>query len=144
MAFCGAKGAQSPSEGGYATGREVANRHFIRGTIMAMYMLMAKYSTTALKAIMETGSDREAAARQAVEAAGGKLHGFYGMFGQEYGLAMIVEAPGHAEYIGAIAPAISSGVFDSYKTIPLYSWGDVAKALPIAKKVRSVYRPPGG
>ncbi len=111
---------------------------------MAMYMLMAKYSTTALKAIMETGSDREAAARQAVEAAGGKLHGFYGMFGQEYGLAMIVEAPGHAEYIGAIAPAISSGVFDSYKTIPLYSWGDVAKALPIAKKVRSVYRPPGG
>jgi uncharacterized protein with GYD domain len=111
---------------------------------MAMYMLMAKYSTTALKAIMETGSDREAAARQAVEAAGGKLHGFYGMFGQEYGLAMIVEAPGHAEYIGGIAPAISSGVFESYKTIPLYTSADVAKALPIAKKVRAVYRPPGG
>ena len=61
---------------------------------MAMYMLMAKYSPAALKAIVESGSDREAAARQAVEAAGGKLHGFYGMFGQEYGLAMIVEAPG--------------------------------------------------
>src|SRR5580692_8913021 len=104
---------------------------------MAMYMLMAKYSTAALKAIMESGSDREAAARQAVEAAGGKLHGFYGMFGQEYGLALIIEAPGHAEYIGGIAPAVASGTFDSFKTIPLYTSADVAKALPIAKKVRS-------
>lgn len=111
---------------------------------MAMYMLMAKYSAAALKAIMETGSDREAAARQAVEAAGGKLHGFYGMFGQDYGLALIIEAPGHAEYIGGIAPAVASGTFDSFKTIPLYTSADVAKALPIAKKVRAVYKPPGG
>jgi uncharacterized protein with GYD domain len=110
---------------------------------MAMYMLMAKYTATALKAIMETGSDREAAARQAVEAAGGKLHGFYGMFGQEYSLAMIVEAPGHAEYLGGVAPAIGSGIFESYKTIPLYTWSDVAKSRPIAEKVRAVYRPPG-
>ena len=58
---------------------------------MAMYMLMAKYSSASLKAIIETGSDREAAARQAIEAPGGKLHGFYGMFGQEYGMALIIE-----------------------------------------------------
>jgi uncharacterized protein with GYD domain len=109
---------------------------------MAMYMLMAKYTPAALKAIMETGSDREAVARQAVEAAGGKLHGFYGMFGQEYGLAMIVEAPSHAEYIGAVAPAIASGTFESYKTIPLYTGADVAKAIPIAKKVAGTYKPP--
>jgi uncharacterized protein with GYD domain len=111
---------------------------------MAMYMLMAKYSASALKAIIESGSNREEAARQAVEAAGGKLHGFYGMFGQEYGLALIIEAPGHAEYIGGISPAIASGVFESYKTIPLYTWADVAKSLPVAKKVRALYKPPGG
>jgi uncharacterized protein with GYD domain len=111
---------------------------------MAMYMLMAKYSPAALKAIVETGSDREAAARQAIEAAGGKLHGFYGMFGQDYGLVMIAELPGHAEYIGAISPAIVSGTFESYKTVPLYTWADVAKAMPIAKKVRGVYKPPTG
>ena len=110
---------------------------------MALYMLMAKYSPAALKAIIETGSDREAAARGAVEAAGGKLLGFYGMFGQEYGLSMIVEAPGHAEYIGAVSAAISSGIFEAYKTIPLYTWADIAKAMPIAKKVRTVYRAPG-
>jgi uncharacterized protein with GYD domain len=111
---------------------------------MAMYMLMAKYSPSALKGILETGADREAAARQAIEAAGGKLHGFYGMFGQDYSLAMIVESPGHAEYLGAIVPAIVSGTFESYKTIPLFTWADLAKALPIARKVRTVYRPPTG
>lgn len=110
---------------------------------MAMYMLMARYSPAALKAVMETGSDREAAARQAIEAVGGKLHGFYGMFGQEYGMMLIVEAAGHAEYIGGIMPAVLSGTFESYKTIPLYTWEDVKKALPIAKKVRAAYKPPG-
>ena len=108
-----------------------------------MYMLMAKYSPTAMKSIAETGSDREAAARAAIEAAGGKLLGFYGMLGQEYGLAMIVESPGHAEYIGAVLPAISSGTFESWKSIPLYTWADMTKALTIAKKVRTVYKPPG-
>jgi uncharacterized protein with GYD domain len=111
---------------------------------MAMYMLLAKYSPAAMKSIVETGSDREAAARAAVEAAGGKLHGFYGMLGQEYGLAMIVEAPGHAEYIGALVPAFSSGTFESWKSIPLYTWADMSKALAIAKKVRTVYKPPTG
>src|ERR1700744_4562286 len=111
---------------------------------MAMYMLMAKYSSASLKAIIETGSDGEAAARQAIEAAGGKPPGLYGLFGQKNGMAMIIEAPGHAEYIGGVSPAVSSGVFESYKTIPLYTSADVANSLPIAKKVRAVYRPPGG
>lgn len=105
-------------------------------------MLMGKYSPDALKAIMQSGSDREAAARKAIEAAGGKLLGFYGMFGQDYNIALIVEAPGNAEYIGAIAPAIMSGTFSAFKTIPLFTSGDVQKASKIAKKVGAVYQPP--
>jgi uncharacterized protein with GYD domain len=76
---------------------------------MALFMLMGKYSPEAMKAILETGSDREAAAKTAVEAAGGKLLGFYGMFGQDYNVAIIAETPGNAEYIGAIAPALCQG-----------------------------------
>lgn len=38
--------------------------------------------------------------------------------------------------------ASGSGTFEHYKTIPLYSWADIKKALPIAKKVQAVYRPP--
>jgi uncharacterized protein with GYD domain len=109
---------------------------------MAMYMLLAKYSGAALKAIIEKGSDREAVARQTVEAAGGKLHGYYGMFGQEYGTVMIIESPGHAEYIGGIIPAITAGAFESFKTVPLYTVADVAKAITISKEVAKVYKSP--
>ncbi len=109
---------------------------------MALFMLMGKYSPDAMKAILETGSDREAAARTAVEAAGGKLLGFYGMFGQDHNVAIIAETPGNAEYIGAIAPALMAGTFAAFKTIPLYTSGDVQKASKIARKVAAKYRAP--
>ena len=110
---------------------------------MALFMLMGKYSPEAIKSIIETGSDREAAARTTIEAAGGKLLGFYGMFGQEHNIAIIADMPGTAEYIGAISPAIMSGTLASWKTIPLYTAGDVVKASKIAKKVGAAYSPPG-
>ena len=109
---------------------------------MALFMLMGKYSPDALKAILETGSDREAAARKAIEAAGGKLLGFYGMFGQDYNVAIIAEVAGNAEYIGAIAPALMSGTFSAFKSIPLFTAADVTKASKIAKKVAATYKPP--
>ncbi len=109
---------------------------------MARFMLMGKYSPEAMKAILETGSDREAAAKKAVEAAGGKLLGFYGMFGQDYNVAIIVETPGKPEYIGAIAPALMAGTFSAFKSIPLYTAGEVVKATAIAKKVQASYSPP--
>jgi len=110
---------------------------------VALYMLMGRYTPAAIKDIMQSGSDREAAAAAAIKAAGGKLVGFYGMFGQEYNVAIIADVPSHAEYIGAVAPAISSGVFESYKTIPLYTAADVVKASKIAKRVVKAYTPPG-
>ena len=57
------------------------------------------------------------------------------MFGQEYNIAIIADMPGPAEYIGAVAPAIGSGVFESYKTIPLYKSADVIKGAEIAKRI---------
>jgi uncharacterized protein with GYD domain len=109
---------------------------------MALYMLMGRYTTQAIKDIVTSGSDREAAAAAAIKAAGGKLVGFYGMFGQEYNVAIIADVPGHAEYIGAVTPAIGSGVFESYKTIPLYTAADVVKGSAIAKRVAKTYKPP--
>ena len=129
---------------------EAARRHPLalfcnqeREDLMALFMLMAKYSPEATRAIIETGSDREAAARKPIEAAGGKLLGFYGMFGQEYSIAIIVDMPGNAEYIAAIAPAIMSGTLASWKSIPLYTAGDVVKASKIVKKTGAAYSAPG-
>ena len=109
---------------------------------MALFMLMGKYSPESLKAILETGSNREEAAKTAIEAAGGKLLGFYGMFGQDYNVVIIAEVAGNAEYIGAIAPALMAGTFSAFKSIPLYTAGEVVKASKIAKKVGTSYRPP--
>lgn len=109
---------------------------------MALFMLMGKYSPEALKAIVESESDREAAAKKLVESVGGKLHGFYGMFGQEHNVAVIIEVPGNAEYIGAIAPTVLSGTFTAIKTIALYTSGEMQKAAKIAKKTMKTYQPP--
>ena len=111
---------------------------------MALFMLMGKYSPDAQKAILQSGLDREAAAKKAVEAAGGKLLGFYGMFGQDYNVAIITDMPGNAEYIGAIAPALMSGTFCAYKSIPLYTAAEVVAGSTIAKKVVKSYKPPTG
>ena len=110
---------------------------------MALYMLLGSYSPGAIKAIMETGTDREAAARKAVEAAGGKLLGFYGMFGQEHNIAVIVDMPGPAEYIAVVATTVLSGAIASWKSIPLYTAADLVEASKVAGKVGAVYLPPG-
>ncbi len=110
---------------------------------MALYMLMGSYSPDAMKAIFDTGSDREAATGQAVEAAGGKLLGFYGMFGQEHNVAIIVDMPGPAEYIAAVAPAVLSGTISSWKSIPLYTAADVVKASAVMAQVKAAYKAPG-
>jgi hypothetical protein len=47
-----------------------------------------------------------------------------------------------ALFIGAIAPAIMSGMFSAFKTVPLYTAGDVVKASRIAKDVGAAYSPP--
>jgi uncharacterized protein with GYD domain len=109
---------------------------------MPMFMMMGRYSPDAIKAMMDSGTDREAASKQAVTAAGGKLLGFYGMFGQDYHVALIVDMPGNAEYIGTLATAMMTGAWVAYKTIPLYTSADLAKASAVSKKVRAAYRPP--
>ncbi len=113
------------------------------GNVMALYMFMAKYTTQAIRDIVATGSDRESAANAAIEAAGGKLLGFYGMFGQEYNIAIIADMPGNAEYIAAVGSAIGSGALDSYKSIPLYTPAEVLKAAKIAINVSKAYTPRG-
>lgn len=110
---------------------------------MALFMMMGSFSQDAIKGIMQTGADREAAARKAVEAVGGKLIGYYGMFGQEHNVAVIVDMPGNAEYIATIATAVLSGAIASWKSIPLYTAADMMKAAELGNKVSAAYQPPG-
>jgi uncharacterized protein with GYD domain len=109
---------------------------------MALYMFMAKYTPAAVKAIAEGDDDREEAVRKTVEAAGGKLIGFYGLIGQEHHVALIADMPGVSEYVGTVLAAILGGAIESFKTIPMYSNDEMNKARETYKKVKSAYVPP--
>ena len=77
---------------------------------MPHYLFQARYSTDALKAMVNNPQDREAAARPLIEALGGKLHSLYFCFGAEDVIALI-EAP-NDEAMAACALAVgASGAF---------------------------------
>lgn len=109
---------------------------------MALFMWMARYTPAAAKTIVDSGLNREDMARKSVEAAGGKLLGFYGMVGQEHHIVLICDMPGLPEYLGVVLSASMGGAIESFKTIPLYSWGEFEQALGTYLTVKKVYEPP--
>lgn len=109
---------------------------------MALYMFMASYTPEAAKTIMETDTNREEAARTAIEAAGGKLLGFYGLVGQEHHVALICDVPGVGEYIGIVVATTLGGAISNYKTIPMYDMNELNTARATYPKVKSAYKPP--
>ena len=109
---------------------------------MALYMYMARYTPEAVKAIAEGAPNREEAARGAVEAAGGKMLGFYGLIGQENHVALICDVPGPGEMVGLVMATALGGAIASWKTIPMYTTADMETAIATCKKVQGVYKPP--
>ena len=109
---------------------------------MALYMLQIKYTPEAMRNIAESGSNREDAARAAVEQCGGKLIGFYGMMGQDYHVAAIVEYDQLPNYIGTVLITVLSGALADFKTIPLYTADDVVNAAKVYQTNKGAYSPP--
>lgn len=63
---------------------------------MAKYMFRTRYTQSGLKGLLsEGGTGREAALRQTIEAAGGRLEGFYYAFGDS-DLYLIADLPDEA------------------------------------------------
>jgi len=105
-------------------------------------MWTARYTPAASKTIVEKGLNREDMARKAVEAAGGKLLGFYGLIGQEHHVALICDMPGVSEYLGVVLSASMGGAIESFKTVPMYSWSEFEGAMSTYKSLQGVYTPP--
>jgi uncharacterized protein with GYD domain len=110
---------------------------------MAMFMWMARYTPAAAKTIVESGLDREEMARKTVEAAGGKLLGFYGLIGQKHHFVLICDMPGLPQFLGTVLAATLGGAIEDFKTIPMYSWGEFESSLDTYKDLQQVYAPPG-
>ena len=105
---------------------------------MAKYLLEVSYTLEGVKGVLaQGGSAREAAAKAAVESAGGKLEAFYFAFGDRD--AVVIYDASDNEAAAALGLTVAAGGGVTAKTTVLLTPAEVDKAA--SKKVG--YTPPG-
>mgnify|MGYP001811854556 FL=1 len=107
---------------------------------MPHYMFQGRYSTQAIKAMVEKPQDREAAARELVEAAGGKMHSFFFCFGQDDVVA-ILEFPDDTAVSACALVLGASGALSGGATTKLLTASEAQSAMASAKAVAGSYKP---
>lgn len=110
---------------------------------MAFYLYQLSYSKEAIKAMVATPSDREAAARKLIEALGGKLHHLFFAFG-EYDVICLIEGPDDKMMMAGAAAVASAGTISKSSTIKLMTSADAMAAMTTAGKITGSYKPPMG
>lgn len=110
---------------------------------MSFYLWQGCYSTAAIKAMVDSPQDREAAARPLVEAVGGKLHHVFFCFGKEDVIALI-EAPDDNAMAACSLAIGASGAFSSGATTKLMTSSEAMKAMSAAKAAAGRYKPATG
>jgi uncharacterized protein with GYD domain len=106
---------------------------------MPLYMFQAKYSVDAFGAMLKKPQDRTRAARQIVEAVGGKLVHLYFSFG-EYDVVAIVETPDDQAMGSAAMVLAASGAFSGGKTTKLATAAEAKSMMEGAAKAASSYK----
>ena len=107
---------------------------------MPMYLTRFSYTPETWARMLKNPEDRRTAAKQYIESAGGKLHGFWYAFGEHDGYNLW-EAPDNVS-MSAVAIALGAGgALSSVQTTVLVT---VEETLAALKKASSIaYRPPG-
>ena len=107
---------------------------------MPLYLTRFSYTPETWAKLIKNPEDRRKAAKQYIEAVGGKLHGFWYAFG-EYDGYNLWEAPDNVS-MAATALAISAGgALSSTQTTVLLSVEETLSALQKASTIK--YRSPG-
>jgi uncharacterized protein with GYD domain len=107
---------------------------------MPLYLTRFSYTPAAWAKLVKNPEDRRTAAREYIEAVGGKLHGFWYAFGEHDGYNLW-EAPDDVS-MAAVAIAIGAGgALSSIQTTVLLSVEDTLAAMQKASSI--AYRPPG-
>jgi uncharacterized protein with GYD domain len=107
---------------------------------MPLYLTRFSYTPATWAKLMKNPEDRRAAAKQYIEAVGGKLHGFWYAFGDHDGYNLW-EAPDDVS-MAAVALAIGSGgALRAIETTALLTVEQTLEALGKAASI--AYRPPG-
>jgi uncharacterized protein with GYD domain len=106
---------------------------------VALYLGRFKYSADAIKAMVENPQDRGAAAAEAAESLGCKLHGIWWTLGDRDG-AFILEAPDSVAVVALSMAVGASGEISSEATV-LLDMNDAQEAMRRAAAVS--FRAPG-
>ncbi|MDQ3614238.1 MAG: GYD domain-containing protein [Chloroflexota bacterium] len=107
---------------------------------MPLYLTRFSYTPATWAKLVNNPEDRRTAARQYIEAVGGKMHGFWYAFG-EHDAYTLYEAPDNVS-MAAMAIAISAGgALSSLQTSVLLSVEETLEALQLASSI--TYQPPG-
>ena len=110
---------------------------------MPFYLFQARYSTEALKALVDNPHDRTPAAAKLVEAVGGKLHHMFFAFGQDDVVALIEAPDDESMAAGALAVG-ASGAMSGGSTTKLMTAEDAVAAMKKAKEASGSYVPATG
>lgn len=110
---------------------------------MAYYLWTGSYSPEAVKAMVDSPQDREAAARALIEGAGGKLHACFAALG-DFDIMVICEMPDDVSVAAVSMVAGATGALTNGKTTKLLTMADFTEAMKKAGAAGGGYRPPQG
>lgn len=108
---------------------------------MPHYLIRFGLTSESWRRLVESPEDRREAVRATVEAAGGKLHGYWYSFGYQDGF-LLVEGPDNVAAAAVSVATASAGALRFADTTVLITVEEMLQALAKAKELP--YRPPGG
>ena len=107
---------------------------------MPMFLTRFSYTPETWARLREHPEDRSEAARESIEAAGGKLHGFWYALGEFDGITLW-EAPSRVALASALVAIAASGVTSRLETTVLLTVDEAMEAMTTSAHVQ--YRAPG-
>ncbi len=108
---------------------------------MALYIITGNYTAAAFKGMIATPSDREAAVKPLIEAAGGKLRAYLVTTGDS-DFHMTVEAEDTQAMLAALMVAGATGAVSNLKTIQAFTTAEFVTAQRKAGTIAARYSAP--
>jgi uncharacterized protein with GYD domain len=108
-----------------------------------LFMMSAEWSVAAMNALIKNPADRSQAAKQATEAAGGRMIAWYGMGGGDrQGMAVIIDVPDGTTVQAIYNASRASGALESIRVQRLYTSEEMVESFRKAQAVQKAYQPP--
>lgn len=107
---------------------------------MPFYLTRFSYTPATWAKLIKNPGDRRIAAKQYIEAVGGKLHGFWYAFGEHEGYTLW-EAPDNVSMAATALAITAGGALSSLQTTVLLTVEETIAALRKASSI--TYTPPG-